>query len=790
MKNLLLLLIFSVTLFISCHQKNIEIYVSTSGNDSHNGSIEQPVATLEKALELIRPHAGKHSVIVYLREGIHYIDKSIIHTPEFSGSKEYPIRYSNYNNENVTVSTARILSNLDWKPYKDGIFMTKLENIPDIFDQLYVNGEKQHAARYPNYNPDIRHFNGYAADAISPDRVKNWKNPTGGVIHAMHRHEWGGYQYLIKGKDDKQELILEGGFQNNRQMGMHDEFRMVENIFEELDSPNEWYFNSEESVLYYYPPAGMELNTAVLEIPQLESILRIEGSEENTVRGIQISGIEMKHTLHTFMKTKEPLLRSDWAVYRGGTIFMEGAEDCLISNCRINNVGGNAIFVSNYNRNIIIEKNHITNVAASGICFVGSPEAVRSPAFEYNESVAFENLDREKGPLNNNYPAHCTADNNLIHNIGKLEKQVAGVQISMASHITVSNSSIYDLPRAGINISEGTWGGHVIEGNDVFNTVLETGDHGSFNSWGRDRFWNANRELMDSLTSTYPELVTLDAIETIIIRNNRWRCDHGWDIDLDDGSSNYHIYNNVCLNGGLKLREGFNRIVENNIMVNNSFHPHVWFQNSGDVFRHNIVTRPYYPIMIKYWGKEIDFNLFPDAASLSKAQEEGTDKHSAAGNPMFVNAETGDYRVEENSPAFGIGFKNFDMDQFGVKYDKLKRIAKTPTIPEFKIESETGENRIYEWLGAKLKNMSTEGERSATGMDKISGVLVIGVENSFTLKDAGLKPNDVILKYNNSQINDWKDLEKELQKSTKNAIITLTIFRDQKENMVTVNLPQ
>ena len=75
----------------------------------------------------------------------------------------------------------------------------------------------------------------------------------------------------------------------------------------------------------------------------------------------------------------------------------------------------------------------------------------------------------------------------------------------------------------------------------------------------------------------------------IILRNNRWRCDHGWDIDLDDGSSNYEIYNNLCLNGGLKNREGFYRVVENNITVNNSFHPHVWYGNSQDIFRRNIV---------------------------------------------------------------------------------------------------------------------------------------------------------------------------------------------------------
>ena len=51
--------------------------------------------------------------------------------------------------------------------------------------------------------------------------------------------------------------------------------------------------------------------------------------------------------------------------------------------------------------------------------------------------------------------------------------------------------------------------------------------------------------------------------------NNRWRCDHGWDIDLDDGSSNYIITNNLCLRGGIKNREGYGRVVENNIMVKN-----------------------------------------------------------------------------------------------------------------------------------------------------------------------------------------------------------------------------
>ena len=147
------------------------------------------------------------------------------------------------------------------------------------------------------------------------------------------------------------------------------------------------------------------------------------------------------------------------------------------------------------------------------------------------------------------------------------------------------------LKWAGINIGDGCWGGHVIEFCDIFDTVKETGDHGSFNSWGRDRFWGLDGLNLndDKVWEAEKDVPLLDAVKTVMIRNNRWRCDHGWDIDLDDGSTNYHIYNNLCLHGGLKNREGFHRMVENNIIVNNGFHPHVWYKHSQDVFRRNII---------------------------------------------------------------------------------------------------------------------------------------------------------------------------------------------------------
>ena len=416
---------------------------------------------------------------------------------------------------------------------------------------------------------------------------------------------------------------------------------------------------------------------------------------------------------------------------------------------------------------------------ASAICFVGDPNAVRSPSFEYNQFVPLEQIDRTPGPKTNNYPAECKVYDNLMFDLGIVEKQSAGVELSMCQGITVSHNSNYDIPRAGINVSEGTWGGHVIEYNDVFNTVNESGDHGSFNSWGRDRYWHPDKNVLDSIVENHYDITMLDVVKPIILRNNRMRCDHGWDIDLDDGSSNYIIYNNLCLNGGIKLREGVNRVVENNIMINNTFHPHVWFRNSNDVFRHNIVSTGYLPIAITVWGKETDYNIFPDSASLKTAWNNGTDKNSVCGNLDFVDPKKGDFRLKKGSIAFTAGFKNFAMDSFGVVSPRLKSLAKKPLLPSVIALDKIDDNPVIDFMGAKVKNLVTLGERSATGMNDTTGVLVVEVEPGSAAAKF-LQANDVILLFNYKQVNKLRDLL-EARMSVIGSGTEVLIFRNQKE---------
>ena len=778
-----LLLLFFLLIMLNPKSKALDLYVANNGNDRNPGTLAKPLATIDGAKTKIK--SIREPVNVYLREGTYYLKKPIIFGQQDSRKPEESVVYKAYESEKVIFSSAAIL-NLKWLPYKGNIRKASVpKNI--IFDQLFVNGEKLRMARYPNYNSRSSHFGGYSEDVLSPDRIKAWKNPEGAFIHALHKHEWGGYHYQITGKDANGKLKMEGGFQNNRQMGMHDKYRFIENVFEELDTTGEWYFNSKEKMLYLYADPEVDLSQMEILSPQLKHLFEFRGTANNPVRNIGLEGLEFTHVLRTFMETKEPLLRSDWAIYRGGTVIFDGTEDCFVKKSYFNAVGGNAVFFNNYNRRSEVSGCHIENAGASGVCFVGDPAAVRSPSFEYNQSLPYEQLDKQPGPKTNNYPAECKVYDNLMHGLGQVEKQVAGVEISMAMDITVSHNTIYNVPRSGINISEGTWGGHIIEFNDVFNTVLETGDHGSFNSWGRDRYWHPNREVMDKLVAEHPELIFLDAQKTVVIRNNRFRCDHGWDIDLDDGSSNYHIYNNVCLNGGLKLREGFQRVVENNVIINNSFHPHVWFANSGDVFKKNIVLKPYYPIQIKEWGKEVDYNLFPDQKALDVAKANRTDAHSLAGDPLFENPGTGDYEVKAGSPAFKLGYSNFPMNEFGVVSPDLKSKSAQVPLPAINTASSKEAVNNITWLGAKLRNVNGLGDRSAYGLPDEAGVIIEEITAGSVVSKSPLKKGDVVRKMNKKNAANIQDLTNIYQEINWTGHSEIEVYRDQKLIIVDVS---
>jgi hypothetical protein len=711
--------------------KAATFYVSSSGNDKSPGTKKMPFATLHRAQEAVRQSRNvTASVRVLIREGTYYLKSPLTFGPKDSGSKAAPIMYTAYPGERVTISGGRKLA-CNWNPYKNGIMMTSVPTGLE-FTQLFVNGKRQIRARYPNYDPSNPGKSGYvqAAGPIPPGTVgpyagpdddmtfstqaprgirfdpdtftkQRWANPQEAEIHIFQAAYWGNLQWKIKGVDFSTDSIWfgDGGQQIGAKWSRHPAVLnersrfFIDNVFEELDAPGEWFLDKQKSTLYYYPEPGTDLRSALVEAPILESAIQFTGTQHDPVEHVSLHGFRIAHSDTTYLKAYEIPSLSDWAIHRGGSVFVEGTRNCSIESCWCDAVGGNAIFVNNYNFQFSIIGCKFTEAGDSAICFVGD-------------------LEKTNG-TQRAFPYECLASNNLIHDCGFYGKQIAGVYVSRAKRITVSHNLMYNMPRAAICIGDGTWGGHIIEYNQTHDTVRETSDHGPFNAWGRDRGWALAQShgtyTTDRSLDVWEALV--DAMEPVIVRNNFFDEKSGWGLDLDDGATNYEIYNNISVGGvSMKLREGAYRKVCNNIWYLSKGAPcfHVGNNYNHDQYFCNITVMdpgttkwpdgwPWWPQMFYSiiappaegpWLDKIDNNCFycvggefqavvdqlrsedgkhnAKRYNLEEWQKLGFDQHSMFTDPLFVDPEHHDFRVGVESPALKMGFKNFDMGKWGL----------------------------------------------------------------------------------------------------------------------------
>ncbi|HXF60172.1 MAG TPA: right-handed parallel beta-helix repeat-containing protein, partial [Caldilineaceae bacterium] len=599
-------------------ERGLAFFVAVDGDDAQPGSEAQPFATLARAQAAVAAAKATSPgpITVYLREGAYYLAAPLSFGPGDSGTPDAPIRYTAYPGERVTLSGGRRLT-CAWQPYRDGIWRCRLPEVAAgrlAFTQLFVNGKRQTRARYPNADPsDPKRYTGYllAAGSVADDlphpapdpdddmtfssgaprgvrfdpatfSPRAWSRPEEAVIHIYQAYAWGNLQWQLKAVDREQQILWfgRGGYQMGAKWHaapcLVDErsHYYVENVFEELDAPGEWYLDRHEGILYYLPPDGVDLATALVEAPVLQQVVRFVGSQAQPVHDITLHGFRITHTASTFLEPYVVPSLSDWSIHRGGAVYLEGTRRCRIEGCFFDAVGGNAVFVSNYNREAVVTGCKFTECGESAICFVGSLEA----------TVGTQRA----------FPYECEASNNLIHDCGVFGKQIAGVYISRAKRITAAHNHIYNMPRAGICIGDGTWGGHVIEYNFIHDTCRETGDHGPFNAWGRDKYWCLVQSHMPYTRSRSHDAghVLVDAMEPVILRYNLFREQAGWGLDLDDGASNYEIYKNVCVGVSMKLREGAYRTIYNNIWINGANSPcfHVGNEDNHDRYVRNITV--------------------------------------------------------------------------------------------------------------------------------------------------------------------------------------------------------
>lgn len=310
---------------------------------------------------------------------------------------------------------------------------------------------------------------------IDLPNTHHWEN--GSIVHAWHSQSWAMHMFEIEAQETNHSYRFApgGGRQGGRNWcrcdqctyagrwcGQHHDNPsddrlisgtwLVENSLSELDSPGEYFFDRETKVLTLYPNSTDELSS--LRLAVLPELIRIEDNTTN----VSITGIGFRDTSPTYMDKWGVPSGGDWALHRGGAIFIENSENVTISGCTFRRLDGNAIFLSRRTRHVSIHRSDFEWLGENAVAMWGDTEL-------------FDATKRE-------FPMYTKIVGNVMRELGIFQKQSSAVAHNKAATTLISHNIMFNVPRAAINFNDMVGGGDVVKRNLLFNTCRESGDHG------------------------------------------------------------------------------------------------------------------------------------------------------------------------------------------------------------------------------------------------------------------------------------------------------------------------
>lgn len=707
--NLTSLRLFATLCFFPFAALAVDFHVATGGNDANPGSEAMPFATLERARDAVRvarKQDPKAQLQVLVHAGTYELSKTFRLGPEDSGSEGSPVIYRAAPGDKVLLIGGKRITGFG--PHHKAILKADVgsQGFANAFRQLFLDGRRMQLARYPNYDP-VNPNGGFAyVDGIvpkdsekykdNPDHpprqirykikdARSWAHPELAEVIYFPWHNWLNISVPVASVDKEQRIIT-----LTRDVKTHDGYPggvrpgdryFLRNLFEELDSPGEWYLDHAAHTLYFWPPRP--LDGVEVYAPTTEDLIEIgRGAAWITLRGFTLECCD------------------------GYAVAVRGASHCLVAGNTIRNTaggrlgGGGGVLVDG-GAGCGVVGNDISDVGNIGITLRGGDKETLTPGGHY-------------------------ADNNYLHHIGVLNAHGHGIRIEGVG-LRVSHNLMHDITRSGL-----FGGGNdcVVEYNHIRHDNLMTEDTAGYYNGGN---WH-NRG----------QIVRYNYVHDTLgygRRGGKWITPvFAWGIYLDDDESGTTVYGNIVARvplGGVHVHAGRENVVENNIIVDCAKQQ---FQMSGhdpahsqwliDKKKAEFLKYQHNPAYAKYpevpkldpeqaWlmvGNKFIRNIvcyrgsdaalytysqdrFPDQNETdhnliwhfdlpitvqhsttgksarftwSDWQKEGHDQHSKVADPCFVDAAKDDYRLQPGSPALPMGFKPIPVEKIGLYADELR----------------------------------------------------------------------------------------------------------------------
>jgi parallel beta-helix repeat protein len=691
----------------------LDLYVSPSGNDAWSGLLadpnaegsDGPVKSVQRARDLIRERRATSGltkpVNVHLRGGVYPIAEAITFTPEDSGSVKAPISYRAYAGETPIISGG--ISVTGWTQ-EGNLWVADVpaEAAVKDFHELWVDDVRRTPARTPNQtNPagdeplDSEFFyttgpvmetgadgkEGKSATKFkfNPEQLQRWESVNGAIFVVFH--SWGTSLLRPKNIDwEKNEIEFTGPARWPFTQWQNEQRYYVEHLFEALDSPGEWYLNRATNKLYYMPLEGEVLEGFSATIPQARQLIVLQGDPASGafVDHLQFIGLDLRHCEYPI--APEGHSDSQAAARVNAAFESTGAHHGLVENCRIANVGTYGLWLRAGSQHWTVRGNELTDLGAGGVR-IGETVSPETPAFAADRNVI---------------------DNNFLHDGGRVWREAVGVWIGRASYNEVTHNEIADFRYTGVSVGW-SWG-----------YDPSSAHHNKINF---NHIHNIGRSQLNDMGGVYLlGIATGTEVKNNLIHDviSHPALYGGWGLYTDEGSSEVVLENNVVYNtrtGGFHQHYGRDNKVINNIFAY-SHTPNIIRtrdeEHNSFFFERNIVLFNNGQLLGSSWKNNnftMDNNTYWDTSgrpvtfkekSFTEWQAAGHDRHSIIADPLFVDAESGDFTLRPESPARALGFKPIDLSKVGLYGDpdwveKPKQIKRPAFMPPLskqpKIES-------------------------------------------------------------------------------------------------------
>jgi hypothetical protein len=690
-------------------ERSAHLYVSPEqGNDAWSGLFQAeaedgsdgPVRTVAQALRRcaeIRRAECVGPVFIHLAGGVHLLEDTLVIdniTGGLTGNRNpkrfqwpYPTVLTSWGDERATLSGARRIAGFRETRVNDirAWVAAVPSEVARQWDrrQLWVNGRRAARTRVPRagffrvavlpeeqeaapagmpWRGESNRF-GYAPGDLDPD----WRNLHD--VEIVVNNYWIQSRAKIVDIDDRARSVrVDRPFVQKLRDDQPDPSGnplgapyAAENVFEALDEPGEWYFDSGTLALYYVPREGESIDNAEAYVPVLTELLRVEGeSAGNPVGAVWITYVNLFHAAWPMHATRSAVYQAAHAA--PAALVLKNAVDCQIVRCSVSRVGGYAVELAEACWDNEIRSCDMTDSGAGGI-------------------KIWHGCHRNR-----------VTGNQIAHG-GRLDAAGVGILVGRCMGTQLLRNHIHDFYYTGISVGW-NWG---YEQTQVGGNIIE---------------YNHIHDIGQHALSDMAGIYTLGVQPGTRIRYNRIhdvqsRTYGGWGIYPDEGSSLLLIENNLCYrckSGGFHQHYGRDNVVRNNIFAFAEQHQLCRGRtehHSSFLFEGNIVlvtdepvwqmngavgsgARPRDRLELMhgagpwdssgltarlrhnlYWsttGSPLRFNGVP----FEQWQGLGFDEDSIVADPCFVDPENGDFSFRPESPYGRIGFVPFDLSRTGV----------------------------------------------------------------------------------------------------------------------------